>query len=77
MLTNGFVDSWIQRLGIILALLLIVLTFLNLLRQQKGLNMWPHYTHLPEFTLPCPPEVSEIWIPPYYRDTVVVPMFLL
>ena len=48
---------WIQRLGIILTVLLVVLTFLNFVRQWKGFKMRPL----------CAPE-----IPPHYRHTVVV-----
>ena len=35
---------WIQRLGIILALLLIVLAFLAMVQQRRGsLNIWTEY----------------------------------
>ena len=43
---------WIQRPGIILALLLIVLAFLGIVQQRRGPKMQPH-------TLPPLPEVTE------------------
>ena len=42
----------IQRPGIILALLLIMLTFLNIVWQQRDLKMQPHCAQQPEYTLP-------------------------
>ena len=47
----------IQRPGIILALLLIMLTFLNIVWQQRGLKMQPRCAQQPEYTLPHLPEV--------------------
>ena len=39
--------------------------------------MRPHCAHQPKYTLPCLPgsipEAPEIWIPPYYGHTAVVP----
>ena len=48
---------WIQRPGIILALLLIVPAFLALVQQQRGLKRRPHHVQQPEYTLPRLPEV--------------------
>ena len=48
---------WIQKLGIILALLLIMLAFPATVQQQRGLKMRPHRVQQPEHTLPRLPEV--------------------
>ena len=67
--------QWIQTPGIILVLSLTILTFLNIVRQQRGLKMQPCCAQQPEYTLPYLPEVileaPEIQTPPYYRHTTV------
>jgi len=52
----------IQRLGII-TLLLVVLTFLNLVRQWKGQKMQFCCACQPEYTLPPPPELYCMEVP--------------
>ena len=47
---------WIQRPGIILALLIIVLAFLAMVQQRRGPKMRPRVQQ-PEHTLPRLPEV--------------------
>ena len=42
---------WNQRQGIILALILIVLAFLAITKQRRGLEMWPHCAQQPEYTV--------------------------
>ena len=65
---------WIQRLDIILALMLIVLTFSTLYGNRKvqkcGLVMLTSVVHITTPTRSIP-EAPEIQIPPYYRHTVV------
>ena len=39
---------WIQRLGVLLALLLIMLAFLAMVQQWRGLKMWSHHVQQPE-----------------------------
>ena len=69
--------QWIQRLGIMLALSLIMLTFLNIVRQWRGLKTWSVCAQQPWYTLPHPPEVCTLEatimrISPYYRHTAEV-----
>ena len=49
--------QWIQRPGIILTLLLIVLTFVIIVQQWKGPKTQSFYAQQPEYTLPRLPEV--------------------
>ena len=68
---------WIQRPGITLTLLLIILTFLNLVRQQKDLKDVASFCSPARLRITMPmgsiPEAPKIWMPPYYGHTVVVP----
>ena len=50
---------WIQRLGIISALLLIMLP---IIQQRRGPNVWPHRAQEPDHTLPHLPEVYRIFV---------------
>ena len=49
--------QWIQRPGIILTLLLIVLTFVIIVQQWKGPKTQSFYAQQPEYTLSRLPEV--------------------
>ena len=51
---------WIQRPGIILALLLIALAFLAMVQRRRGPKMRPHRVQQPEHMLPRLPEVYRI-----------------
>ena len=58
---------WIQRPGIILALLLILLAFLAKVQQRRGPKMRPHRVRQPEHTLPRLPEVYRMPITGFLR----------
>ena len=65
---------WIQRLCIVLALSLIVLTFLNIVWPWKGPN-WDLVVLTGQSTRTgSMSEAPEIRIPPYYRHTLMVSM---
>ena len=69
--------QWIQRLGVMLALSLIVLTFLNIVRQWRGLKTWSLCAQQPCYTFPhltevCTLEATTIRMSPYYGHTVEV-----
>ena len=50
---------WIQRRGIVLALLLIMLAFLAMVQKRRDLKMRPHCVQQPDYTLPRLPEETE------------------
>ena len=50
-------EKWPFTILWTLHLVLIVLTFLNIVWQQRGPKMRPRCFQLPEYTLPCLPEV--------------------
>ena len=65
--------AWYYGDNYILALLLIVLTFHNIVRQWKGPKMQPCCAYQPDYKLPPHQEAPKIQIPPYYGHTVVIP----